>query len=492
MQFLIPVTLDARRRRSLFMRRFVADFFGAYLPQVRFALLVGMVLYGSFLPLDFVWHPEHFESLALNRGLIVSLTLLAYAFTWTRLFRRTFRPTLFLLHIAVGLGTLHLTVLEPIYYTSIYCVIIFFALVTRAQFAFAVGANIALVGAFFAYNFFWNETPPAFTKLLFETLLMAAAAVVSTLAAYLKETSDLRQYVQKRRLRRTGRKLNEARQTVSEHMRALEKRNQQLEDDLLLARKTQEAFVPRTVFSAPGYECYARYAPVDQVGGDYFDFFDLGERGIGIFIGDVSGHGVPAALITAMLKMTCSLHVSSAESPGDFLRLLNRSLYRKTGVHFLTAFMAFLDPAARRMTYSNAGHCCPLLYRAESGDIEDLDSYGLIMGLLPFDEYEDAVVDLHDGDRLLFYTDGVTETRNPRGQMYGPRRLRKFLGQNHRRASRDFVESLMQNVETHRGGLDIEDDLAMICIDVVPVPAEGDSREGSSTSVGAGRRIDFG
>ena len=165
--------------------------------------------------------------------------------------------------------------------------------------------------------------------------------------------------------------------------------------------------------------------------------------------------------------MTCSLHGPEAESPARFLTLLNRSLYRNTGTHFLTAFMAFIEPEHQRITFANAGHCCPILYRRATGEFSELDSYGMIMGLLPFDEYEDNSLPLQPQDRLIFYTDGVTEARNADGEMFGEKRLRKFLAEYNPLDAQATVNQLLAALGTFRGEQEPEDDIAIICLDVL-------------------------
>lgn len=447
------------------LQEYIADFYDAYVVQVRGALLFGIVVYSCFLILDYFLMPERMLELSANRAVVSLAALAVLLWSYRPGFRRIFRLSLFASHLIVGAGSIHLGLINSIYDSSLYSVLIFYALIPRAQFLYTVVANSMLVVGYFLAHYFLSNPP--FLELLYETLLLNAASIVSFLAAYLKESSGRKEFVRKRKLKATSQQLTDARTTIYNQYRVLEKRHQELEEDLLLARKTQEQFVPRRFMNVPGIDCFAHYRPVDQVGGDYFDFIDLKERGVGVFISDVSGHGVPAALITAMLKMTTSLHGPEAESPARFLTLLNRSLYRKTGTHFLTAFMAFIEPKSQRIVFANAGHCCPILYRRSTGEYTELDSYGMIMGLLPFDEYEDNALPLKPEDRLIFYTDGVTESRNDEGEMFGEKRLRKFLEDYNQLDAEQTVNGLLNALNSFRGDQEPEDDIALICLDVI-------------------------
>ena len=454
---------ESRSRQNL--QEYIDDFFESYVVQIRGAVLFGIVIYSSFLLLDAFLLPQHLDVLALTRALICLSSVGVLLWSYRPGFRGSFRLVLFASHLTVGAGTIHLSLVAPIYDTSLYSVLIFYALIPRAQLLFSALANTLLVAGFFVSHYLMAAAD--FFPLLYDTMLLNAASIVAILAAYLKESSGRKEFLRKRKLTTTGQQLTEARTTIYNQYRVLEKRHQELEEDLLLARKTQEQFVPLRFMNVPGVDCFAHYRPVDQVGGDYFDFVELKERGVGVFISDVSGHGVPAALITAMLKMTTSLHRPEAESPARFLTLLNRSLYRKTGTHFLTAFMAFIEPEHQRIMFANAGHCCPILYRRATGEFHELDSYGMSMWLLPFDEYEDNQMSLQLDDRLIFYTDGVTESRNTNGEMFGDRRLRKFLEEYSHLDAQQTVNGLLDALASFRGEQVPEDDIALICLDII-------------------------
>ncbi|MCB1314718.1 MAG: SpoIIE family protein phosphatase [Leptospiraceae bacterium] len=270
----------------------------------------------------------------------------------------------------------------------------------------------------------------------------------------------------KEQLEETSHALNDAHLTIYKQFKVLERRNLEMEEDLSLARKTQQQFIATEFPSIPGLRIYARYEPMQQIGGDYYDFFEYDGRGLGLLISDVSGHGIPAALITAMMRMGCALHHDMAASPGTLLSHLNRHLFERTGDHFVTAFSAYLDINNRSVRFANAGHCYPLVYRAAQDDVLEMAVRGLMLGPFIMEDYQEESFALNSGDRLLFFTDGLIESRNAREEMFGEQRLAEYLKQAHAQPLPEFIDSLITIVTEHHGERIREDDIALIGIDI--------------------------
>jgi sigma-B regulation protein RsbU (phosphoserine phosphatase) len=206
-----------------------------------------------------------------------------------------------------------------------------------------------------------------------------------------------------------------------------------LEGELEIARQVQSQLFPRSTPRIVGLELYAACRPARVVSGDYYDFLQFGEERIGLVLGDIAGKGISAALLMAAIQSSLRAQFSNGFSAArvgeavpistaETVRRLNRQLYESTSVEkFATFFYAVYDGATRRLTYTNAGHLPPVLFRRDS--IQRLGTGGTVVGLFSPTDYEQAVVQLEPGDVLLAFTDGMTEPENIYGEEYGEERL---------------------------------------------------------------------
>src|SRR5579872_5057309 len=190
--------------------------------------------------------------------------------------------------------------------------------------------------------------------------------------------------------------------------------------EMEIARNVQAKLFPRNVQSFEGVEYAGRCSPAREVSGDYYDFLDLGGRRLGIVLADVSGKGVPAALLMANLQACFRTQAASGvRRPAELLEVVHRHFYSSTGSdRFATLFFGSYDDRARRMRYVNCGHCAPLVLRAD-GELSRLEPTAPMLGA--FEEWscvEDEVC-LKAGDTLLLYSDGVTEAANAAGDEFG-------------------------------------------------------------------------
>ncbi len=213
-------------------------------------------------------------------------------------------------------------------------------------------------------------------------------------------------------------------------------KNRQMEDDLRMAREVQVAMLPREFPSCqvgPGATLHFAhlYEPAGGVGGDFFDVMQVSESAVGIIICDVMGHGVRSALITAMVRTTLEeLRLHAADPAGLLTRLnahLTKLLQRTGDLIFVTAAYAVVDASSRTLTYAQAGHPTPLRWSAGLGQVSALpDSEkigGPALGLMDDSTYETTTLLLGEGDRLLFYTDGISEVDNAQGEEFGVGRI---------------------------------------------------------------------
>ncbi len=219
---------------------------------------------------------------------------------------------------------------------------------------------------------------------------------------------------------------------------------ERLETEVQLARQIQQTFLPESLPEFSGWELAARWKTARQVGGDFYDVFNLPNHRLGLFIADVSDKGVPAALFMALTRTLVRAAVLETDSPAEALRRVNDLLVpdTKQGM-FVTAVYAVLDMNKGELTYVNAGHNPPVWLRSD-GSLESLTRTGVALGAAEGMRYQQRSISLQPGDSVLFYTDGLTEAYNAQGEFYGEARLQQAL-QTHPIAS---AQDLMDIVET--------------------------------------------
>jgi len=235
--------------------------------------------------------------------------------------------------------------------------------------------------------------------------------------------------------------------------------------DLEFARRIQRALLPETMPSPPGYEFEARYYPHDLIGGDFYDVRQLDASRYALFLADVRGHGVSAALYTMSLKNLSDRCGDMAADPEKFLSAVNRELGRVTvDESFATAFYGLLDSATGALQYCNAGHPPPLHYRAATGEVTELASHGLPLGIVEDEIGENDSVTLAKGDLVLLYTDGLTEAADRAGRMIGVETLIAMLKKEMGRPGPRMLERLYRRVEEACGEVSFDDDITLVSV----------------------------
>lgn len=227
-------------------------------------------------------------------------------------------------------------------------------------------------------------------------------------------------------------------QMVQERQRQVRER-ERIEQELRTAQTIQKAFLPKETPALAGWQLVPYYQPAREVGGDFYDFVVLGDGHLGLVIGDVTGKGVPAALVMATVLTMLRSAARNSNSPAEILERVNELLVTEipAGV-FVTCFYVLLDPRDGRLRYANAGHEAP--YRRQGADARELWATGMPLGMLPGSCYEEFEATLAPGESLLFYSDGLVEAHNPAGEMFGFPRLQALLsGQASEPTLIDFV-----------------------------------------------------
>lgn len=199
-----------------------------------------------------------------------------------------------------------------------------------------------------------------------------------------------------------------------------------LERQVRVAGEVQQRMLPQSPPTLPGVDIATVYLPCFELAGDFYDFIELPDDNLGIVIADVSGKGVPASLIMASVRAALRAQVDNVYYLYEVIRRLNLMLCRDTRPEeFVTLFYGVLDARARRLTWTDAGHAPPLLVRG--GGVRELESLNMVLGVDPDAEFRQSVLDLESGDRLLLYTDGLTDARDFDGRMFGKQRIIESL-----------------------------------------------------------------
>ena len=250
------------------------------------------------------------------------------------------------------------------------------------------------------------------------------------------------------------------------HEEALEKRR--LEEELSIARQIQTTFLPKGDPQAKGFDIAGMNIPSSEVGGDFFDFIKIVENQLGVAIADVSGKGIPAALIMAAFRASLKAEILNNYAIRTIFQKVNRLLFESVEREmYVTAVYGVLDTKNRVLTFSNAGHNPPILRRS-NGSIEYLSEGGVALGVLESSTYEERPLSLFSGDVLILYTDGVTEAFNPEGEEFGVDRLVEVIDQSYELSARDLLNEMYEKVRDFTSDSAKLDDLTMVALKVLP------------------------
>ena len=244
-----------------------------------------------------------------------------------------------------------------------------------------------------------------------------------------------------------------------------ERERERIEQELQVARRIQQASLPKTTPTLEGWELSPFYRPAREVGGDFYDFHLLSEGRLGLVVGDATGKGVPAALV---MSTTCGMlqAVSQAldsSSPEEILARVNETLFARIPPNmFVTCFYAILDPESASLSYANAGHDVPYL-RRRGGECEELRARGMPLGLMPGMGYEEKETILETGESVLFYSDGLVEAHDPQGEMFGFPRLQALVAEHGE--ERSLENFLMEELYSFVGeSWEQEDDITLLTL----------------------------
>jgi len=236
------------------------------------------------------------------------------------------------------------------------------------------------------------------------------------------------------------------RQTVRTQMRV-----SAVDGELAAARQIQMSILPKTPPAIRGLELSAVYAPASEVAGDFYDFLQIDEQGVGILVADVAGHGVPAALVASMLKVALAGHRELAAQPARLLQEFNAFFCGKLNRQFITATYAFINDGTA--TIASAGHPPPLVVRGDR-KIEEVIADGMILGRFANAKFAERTTRISNGDALVLYTDGITEAQSAGGEMWGEARFQQSL------AGGANAQQILDQVRSWSGAL--QDDVTLV------------------------------
>lgn len=235
--------------------------------------------------------------------------------------------------------------------------------------------------------------------------------------------------------------------------------------ELETARQIQSFILPQKTVNIKGIHLATHYVPMASVAGDFYDFARVDEKRLGILVADVSGHGVPASLISSMVKIAFVSHLSHASNPAQVLAGINQTLCGKLESDFVTAGYLFIDTVKQNVLYAGAGHPPLLLWRGSEQKIYEFRKQGIILGQFEDAQYQNIELELRSGDRFFLYTDGIIETTNAAGIRYGKDQFKEFITSHASLPVGHFADEFIQRISSWSGKHSedtLDDDLTLI------------------------------
>ena len=242
------------------------------------------------------------------------------------------------------------------------------------------------------------------------------------------------------------------------------RKREQFEHELRVARRIQQALLPKELPALDNWDIVPYYHPAREVGGDFYDFLPFPDGRVGVIIGDVSGKGIAAALVMANTQSVLRAVTQVSTTPGQLLAQVNEVLFAYIPPNmFVTCFCGNLDPESGSFTYANAGHNPPL--QKHGGKAIDLRATGMPLGLMPGMTYEEKESELMPGDSVLFYSDGLIEAHNPQHEMLGSPRVRELVAE-HAPGAKRLTARVMEELGRFTGEWwEQEDDITLVTLE---------------------------
>jgi sigma-B regulation protein RsbU (phosphoserine phosphatase) len=264
-------------------------------------------------------------------------------------------------------------------------------------------------------------------------------------------------------------KVKQRTKELKEAYTELESKDRAIKLELELARNIQQGIIPENIPPWNGFNFATRYEPMGSVSGDYYDIFYFSKH-IYILIADVSGHGVPAALITMTAKQAFSQVIKEDSSPSGIFKEVNKIITERVKTSdYLSAFLIKIDEK-NKFSFANAAHPNPIHFVKSTGEYNLLDTDGMFIGAIEeaSDSYEESNSRLHSGDRIYLYTDGLLEHKNIEGEEYGLKRLIEKLKNTYDLKIQDQIKEVFSELKSFIGSAPIKDDISMLVFELDP------------------------
>ncbi len=240
-----------------------------------------------------------------------------------------------------------------------------------------------------------------------------------------------------------------------------------IEQELEIAGKIQQALLPNSTPDIPGLDVAAYMKPIESLGGDLYDLVQVNEKTLGIAIGDISGHGAPAAILMASLYASYRSLTRRGFSIPEIMSQLNNLIQENFGTsRYATFFYGVIAPEEQRLTYSNAGHFPPLLIRPGE-EPRLLSTGGIVLGFMNDAIYEESTLSLEPGDVIILYTDGIIEAAGPDDEMFGEERLAEICATMIRRSAREVLDGILKAVMSHCSDSEQQDDISLVIVRIL-------------------------
>jgi phosphoserine phosphatase RsbU/P len=238
-----------------------------------------------------------------------------------------------------------------------------------------------------------------------------------------------------------------------------------VDKELQIAAEMQQQLFPKEIIQIPSYELSATVQPCASIGGDSYDIIPLKDGTFAITIADVSGKGIPAALLVSTLHGLLRVYIQYPIELAELVKRLNTLVYNiSPAERFITFFIMIFDPVHHTFTYVNAGHNPPFLFRKSRNDINELMASGLPLGIVEEQQFETHQLDLHHGDTLVLYTDGVTEAANKKLQQFGEKKLRECVLRNFETTADTIKGCIVKDLRGFIGNYPMSDDFTLMVL----------------------------
>ncbi|PKL16876.1 MAG: hypothetical protein CVV49_13985 [Spirochaetae bacterium HGW-Spirochaetae-5] len=362
--------------------------------------------------------------------------------------------------ISMMLGLTYITMPTILFHDSIIAaviVILFTAIISVKGMAFLIPVYGIPFAGFFTFIFLQNYTGVNNMVALTNPLFLAAGFVI---LAEITEKSRFKNFV-------SMKTIEKQKDELLHQNRIIENKNTIFEQELSLARLVQKSLLPQSTPSFKTLNTAIIFNPMRDVGGDLYDFvnFNNNER-LGIFISDISGHGISAAMMSSMVKTLLVTAGPKRLEPSALLSYLNSNLTGILADNFLTAFYGIYDPGHSTFTFSRGGHEYPLLITPD-GAIVQLRSRGRMIGFAQNAEFENCTINVSKGDKILFFTDGLTEALNDSGAMFEHIMISNIIPSIASEPVETFISMLYNAVNDFKKHTPFEDDICIIGIEII-------------------------